>query len=143
MSILRKSREAFIEHDAIFERGVHALAVKRNDRVGRVADQTNFVAIKPRRATDRDQRAGWIVFKIVEQVWHQRHGVGKFFIEKSTDLVVRFCRRKAARTLELPKQSAGERAVRIWERDHHKTFARPDVERKLFHLPRTIRSGRD
>ena len=54
MSILRKLRQAFIEHDAIFKRRVHSLAVERNDRMGGIADQTDLVLIEPRRATDRD-----------------------------------------------------------------------------------------
>ncbi len=52
-------------------------------------------------------------------------------------------RGETARAFEFPEERAGERAVGIRERDHHETFARPDVERLLFHLPSTIGRGRD
>ena len=52
VSILRECGQAFIEHDAVFERGVHTLAVKRHDRVGGVADQRDLVFIIPGRATN-------------------------------------------------------------------------------------------
>ena len=100
-----------------------------------VANETNLVFIKPRRAANRDQRSGRIVFEIVEQVRHERHRVRKFFIEETAHFIVRFGRGKAARSFEFPKKRAGERAVRVRQRDHHKTFARPDMERVLFHLP--------
>src|SRR5207245_9789714 len=93
--------------------------------------------------TYRDLLAGWIVSKIVEQIWHQRHSVRKFFFKEAMDIVVGFGRREAARSFEFPKQRARKRAIGVRKRDHHETFARPDVERVLFHLPRTIRSGRN
>jgi len=45
--------------------------------------------------------------------------------------------------LRIPKESTGERAVGIRQSDHHETFARPDVERLLFHLPPAIGRGRN
>ena len=103
--------------------------------MGGVANQADLVLIEPRRAPDRDQRARRIVFKIVEQIRHERHGIGKFFLEESTNLVVGFGRGETARSFEFPKQRAGERAVGIRQRDHHETFPGPDVERVLLHTP--------
>src|SRR5207249_3046568 len=73
----------------------------------------------------------------------ERHGVGEFFVEESADIVVGLCGRETARTFKFPEQCAGERAVGVWQRDHHETFARPDMECVFFHSPRTIRSRRD
>ena len=53
LAVLGKFFQAFVEHDAIFERCVHSLAVKWNDGVGGVADQRNLVFIEPWRATNR------------------------------------------------------------------------------------------
>src|SRR5215470_9336619 len=100
MSIVRKLFQAFVEHDAILECRVHALAVERHNRVSSVADQRDPVFVEPWRATNRDQRAGWIVSKIVEQIWHQRHSIRKFFFKEALDIVVGFSRREAARSFE-------------------------------------------
>src|SRR5262249_35816630 len=55
MSILRKTLQAFVKHDAIFKRRIHSLAIERDDRMRGVADKTNLVSIKPWRATDGDE----------------------------------------------------------------------------------------
>ena len=142
-SIVGEFGQAFVEHDAIFECGVHALTVERHDGVGGVADERDFVFVEPRRATNRHERAGRIGFEIFEQRRHQRHGIGKFFLEKAADFVVGLGRLETARPFEFPKERAGERAIGVRQRDHHETFARPDVERFLFHSPRTIRRRRN
>src|SRR5205823_5248510 len=60
-----------------------------------------------------------------------------------TDILIRLRCLETARPFEFPKERAGERSVRVRQRDHHKTLAWPDMERLLFHLPRTIRPGRN
>ena len=50
--VLWKFFQAFVQHDTIFERGVHSLAVKRHDRVGGVTDERDLVFVEPRPAAD-------------------------------------------------------------------------------------------
>ena len=108
-----------------------------------VPEDANLVAVIPRRTADGDQRAGRIVLEIFEQRGHQRHGIGEFFFEKSAHILVGFRCSKTAFSFEFPKERARERPVRVWQRDHHETFARPDVECVLLHSPRTIRPRRN
>ena len=81
--------------------------------------------------------------EIVEQCRHQRYGIGEFFPEKVADFIVSLGGREAARPFEFPKKRAGERAVRVGQRDHHEAFARPDVEGVLLHSPRAIHRRRN
>ena len=60
-SRLSGTGQTFVENDAIFERGVHSLAVERHDGVGGVADERDLVFIIPGRAANGHERAGWIV----------------------------------------------------------------------------------
>jgi hypothetical protein len=51
----RGSREilkALVQHDAIFEGGIHPLAIKWDDRVSGIADEASLVLVKPRRAAN-------------------------------------------------------------------------------------------
>ena len=52
--------------DAIFEGGVHSLAIERNNGVSGIANKCNLVLKGPGRATDGHQRTGRIIFEIVE-----------------------------------------------------------------------------
>ena len=54
VSILRESSETFVEHDAIFEGCIHPLAIERHNGMGGVAEQRDFVPVKPGRTADRD-----------------------------------------------------------------------------------------
>ena len=73
-----------------------------------IADERDLVVEKPRRASDRDQRTGWVLAKIFEQRRHERDGVGKFFVEEATDVVIGLGGLKAARSFEFPKERAGK-----------------------------------
>jgi hypothetical protein len=108
LAIVRECGQAFVQDNAIFERGVHALSVKWNNRVGRIADERDRVFEGPGRATDRDQRSGRVFPEIFEERRHERDGVGKFFSEETADLVVGRRRFETARALEFPKERAGE-----------------------------------
>src|SRR5438477_8806059 len=143
LAVIRKRGEAFVEHHAILEGGVHPLAVEWDNGVRGIADERDLVVEKPRRATDRDQRAGWVLAKIFEQRRHERDRIGEFLVEKATDVVVGRGGLEATRTFEFPKERAGKRAVRVRQRDHHETFPRPDVERVFFHAPGTVGRGRN
>jgi len=66
LAIVRSSSEAFVEDDAIFESGVHPLAVKRDDGVRGVADERDLVSVEPGRAPDRNERTGRVLAKIFE-----------------------------------------------------------------------------
>src|ERR1700745_1165892 len=59
------------------------------------------------------------------------------------NVLIRLSRGETALAFEFPEEGASEGAVRIRQRDHHKTFPRPDMERVLFHAPATIRRRRD
>src|SRR5262249_13507313 len=108
-----------------------------------IADEYDFVFVKPRCATDREQRSSRIRFKIFEKVRHQRNGVWKLVLKESANVIIRFRRRETAGPFKFPKKRAGERAVRIRERDHHETLPRPDMERVLLHLPGIARPRGD
>ena len=108
MSILGELCQTFIKHDAIFERCVHALAIKWHNGVCGVADQCDFVFVIPRRAANRDQRSGRVIFEIVEQRRHEWNGIGKFFVEESANIVIGSCRGETARSFEFPEKCTGE-----------------------------------
>src|SRR4030095_5503480 len=134
-AIIGKFIQAFVENDAIFECGVHSLPIKWNDGMGRIAEQANPVTVIPRRATNCDKRASWVVLEIFEQRRHQGNGVRKFFIEEAPDIVIRLCCGETTGSFEFPKKRAGERAIRVWQRNHHEAFARPNMERVFLDLP--------
>jgi len=100
-----------------------------------IAEQANLVIVKPRRAPNGHQGSGRIFAEIFKQCWHKREGVGEFFVEEAADIVISLGGGEAARAFELPEECAGERTVRVRQRNHHKTFPWPDVERVLFHSP--------
>lgn len=52
-AVIGKFVQALVEHDAIFERGVHSLAIKWNHCVGGIAEQADPVTVIPGRATNR------------------------------------------------------------------------------------------
>src|SRR5262245_27250057 len=70
LAVVGKFFKAPVQHDAIFEGSIHALAVKWHYRVRGVADEANLVLIKPRRAADGHERTRWIISKIVNQTRH-------------------------------------------------------------------------
>ena len=45
LAVVREFGQAFVEHDAIFESGVHSLSVKRHDRVSGIADERDLVFV--------------------------------------------------------------------------------------------------
>ena len=128
LAVVGKFIQAFIEHDAIFERSVHSLTIEWNDGMGRIAEQANPIAVIPWRATNRHKRASWVVLEIVKEGRHERNGVRKFFIEEVPNIVICPCCSKAAGSFEFPKKCTGERSVRVWKSNHHEAFARPNVE---------------
>src|SRR5438034_11814958 len=103
LSISGEFGQAFVEDDAIFEGGVHSLAVKRYDSVGGVADKRDLVFVKPRGTTNGDERASRVCFEIVEQRRHEWDSIRKFFIEKAAYLVVGLGSGEATRPFEFPK----------------------------------------
>src|SRR5439155_4384673 len=116
-----------------------SLTVERDDCVGRITEQANSVAVIPWCAANRDKRARWIVLEIFEQRRHQGNGIRKFFTEEAPDFGIRFRCGETTRPFEFPKKCTGERAVRIWKRNHHEAFARPNVKRVFLDSPRSIR----
>ena len=55
LPVVREFGQAFVENDAIFERGVHSLPVERHDRVGGVTNERDLVFVEPGRAADRHE----------------------------------------------------------------------------------------
>ena len=69
--------QTFIEGAAVLERRVHALPVKRNDRVRRIAQDERMILERPGRAADRLQMAGGIFEEVLAEAGHERNRVGE------------------------------------------------------------------
>src|SRR4029077_18748862 len=52
LAIIGKLFQTFVQHDAIFESGVHALAIEWNNCMSGVPDETNLVVVIPWRTAN-------------------------------------------------------------------------------------------
>jgi hypothetical protein len=93
-----------------------------------VADQRHPAVHLPRRAAHRPEHADRVVPVVVDQVRHQRHQVGVDLAEVAFDRGGAAQRREGGGAAGRPEQRAGERPVRVRQRDHHRAAARPDVQ---------------
>src|SRR4051812_34899507 len=51
-SVPRKLRQTVVKHDTVFERCVHPLTVKRNNRMSGISQKRNLVFVAPGRTTN-------------------------------------------------------------------------------------------
>ena len=108
LAVVREFGQTFIKHHAIFEGGVHTLAVEWDDSMRGVADKRDLVFVAPWRAANRHKRSGRIFAEILQQRRHKRDGIWKFVVEKATDIVVSLGRGETARTFEFPEERTGK-----------------------------------
>src|SRR4029077_13842962 len=109
LAVLGKFFKTLIQHDAIFEGSIHPLTIKWYDCVRGIADEASLVLVKPGRAANGYERTRWIIPKIVEQTWHDRHGIWELFVEKTAHIVIGLRCGETAGSFEFPKERAGER----------------------------------
>ena len=83
----------------------------------------------PRGAADGAEHAHRVVLVVVDQVRGQREHVRVVLGEVPLDRRRAVQRGEAAGAVVGPEQRAGEGAVRVRQRDHHRGAARPDVQR--------------
>jgi len=118
-----------IEHAAVLEGGVHALAVEGHDGVRRIAEQQHLSAHVPGCGVHGAELALRMGRKLRRQIRQQWQHIGEFAAEElvqGSDAVER-C--EALRTAARQEQRRGETAVAVRQRDQHEAAARPDVQR--------------
>src|SRR5579883_1322041 len=135
--------EQLVENGAILEGAVHSLAVKGNHCVGGIAEKQRLASGMPLEAAHRAQGSRGMGQEIVAQTGDEGQRVRKFGCEEVQDALFVPKRFKAQRTRIWQKQSAGEAAASVGERDQHEAAARPDVQSVLFQLAGAVRSRRD
>ena len=129
------------ERLAVLEARVRALPVEGDDRVRRVAEERDPSAAGPRSAAHRDEGADGIADEVLLEGRHQRHRVGIDAAEVLPRLRGGRDLGEGGGPLPRPEERAGEGAVAVGKRDHHRAAARPDVERRRVHRPRGVGTG--
>ena len=102
-----------------------------------IADEKCVVA-HPREALDGDKRSRRMLVEVLKQARHVSDCIRKFFSEKLYDLLIPAERSKGRLSFEGQEKGAGKTAIRVWQCDHHKALARPDVQGVLFKDKTTI-----
>ena len=125
-----------VERLAVFERGVRALAVERDDRVRRVAENERVIFEGPGPAADRLEVAGGVLEELLLEIGEERNRVREAPLEEPPDILFRLERFEALLSGVRQKQRRREAAVGVRQRDQHVLAPRPDVERVLFHPER-------
>ena len=121
-------RQHRIQHGAVLERGVHALAMEWHDGVRRIAQQQDGTA-GPGVGVDGAEMALWMVAELCGQIRDQRGGRGEFAVEELLHRGITVQRVESGIAGVRQKQRGGEAAVRIRQGNQHEAVSRPDMQR--------------
>ena len=79
-----------IQHYTVFKTAIHSLSVKWNYCMRGITNKRHLVVKGPRKTLDLDKRTHGIVQKIMDEGWHERYCVRKFFVKELLYLIFRF-----------------------------------------------------
>ena len=99
----------------------------------RVAKQHNAPTLRPWIAANGQHAANRIRVKVGVKRGHQWQRVAVVALKVRAAICGARNFRKASTSAVRPKQRARERAIWIWQRDHHGSAARPNVQRVWIH----------
>ena len=135
--------EALGQDRTVLEARVHALPVKRHDRVRGVAEQQYPLFVVPRVAAHRHQTAHRVVAPVALEVREVLEAIGKLPLEEVArrSYLRDFVEAVGARVRR--KERTREAAVGVGQRDHHEGAPGPDVQRRRVEPVRAVGCGRD
>ncbi len=123
------------ESHAILECAIHALAVERHHRMGRIAEQHRAPVEMPAIQVQRAQHADRIAGPVRIEIGNQRQRIGEVAREHRTRglrIRKRIETGRAVGRVRRQEQRHRERAFGIRQRDAHVATARPDMQRVRF-----------
>ncbi len=126
--------EQLVKHAAVFKARIHALPIKGNDGMRRIAEEHGLSAHVPRGAADDDQAGNRVLAPLILKVRHQGKCIAKRLGKEGFCLLRRLECIKAQGAFHGEEEGAGEAAVRIGEGDEHVLAAGPNVQGFTFDL---------